>query len=213
MTGGHDSAGRQRPRPGRPKNLERREAIISTAEIHFARYGYRGTRMDDIAKDCGLSESLVFRYFPRKIDLLGAVNQRSVERWNTLARRLAEATRRNWTTAGLLRDIGLAYAAYVHDAQANYILWFMDSDALGEPSDKLIDRAVRAYNACVAALRRMPDYHDSVNAEIEVRSFLGAIFQSVFFNRRVGTPMPNGLPTENFISELALTYTRRIVAD
>ena len=51
-----------RPAPG----LKR---IVRTAERLFARYGYDGVSVADVARVAGVSKAAVFHHFPRKIDL------------------------------------------------------------------------------------------------------------------------------------------------
>lgn len=51
---------------------ERRTAIVDQAAALFARRGFAGTSINDIAAACGMSKSLLYHYFPSKEDLLCA---------------------------------------------------------------------------------------------------------------------------------------------
>lgn len=51
----------------------RREQIIETALRLFAHQGYDGTSTRQIARETGITEGLIFHYFPSKADLLAAV--------------------------------------------------------------------------------------------------------------------------------------------
>ena len=51
---------RRLPRP------ERHRLILDAAVRHFARYGFGGARTRGIARDCGITEALLFRHFPGK---------------------------------------------------------------------------------------------------------------------------------------------------
>jgi AcrR family transcriptional regulator len=50
-----------------------REAILDAARSLFASHGIRGTTVRAIAKSSGLSNTLLYYYFPRKDDLLEAL--------------------------------------------------------------------------------------------------------------------------------------------
>ena len=52
---------------------ERKDKIIQAAARAFARTGFRGTRTRDIAREAGVSEGLVFKYFPDKKSLQKAI--------------------------------------------------------------------------------------------------------------------------------------------
>jgi AcrR family transcriptional regulator len=52
---------------------ERREAILEAALAVFSRKGFSGTTTKDIAREAGVSEALLYRHFPSKEDLHGAL--------------------------------------------------------------------------------------------------------------------------------------------
>jgi AcrR family transcriptional regulator len=55
--------------------IQRREQILNTSLILFDEKGYSNTRVSDIAEKVGISKSLVFKYFPRKIDIFIAITE------------------------------------------------------------------------------------------------------------------------------------------
>jgi TetR/AcrR family fatty acid metabolism transcriptional regulator len=52
---------------------DRRDSILDAARDAFARAGFEGTSIADIARRAGVSDGLVYRYFTSKRDLLNAV--------------------------------------------------------------------------------------------------------------------------------------------
>lgn len=48
-------------------------SILDSAAVLFAKVGYPGAKMQDIAKACGASKSMLYHYFPTKDDLLYAM--------------------------------------------------------------------------------------------------------------------------------------------
>jgi AcrR family transcriptional regulator len=57
-------------RPQSPDYDKRREAIIATAAALYARRGFQGASVADLAQACRTSKSLVYHYFPSKEDIL-----------------------------------------------------------------------------------------------------------------------------------------------
>lgn len=63
----------KRTRSGRLTAEERRSLIVRTAVGLFARQGFRGTRVKDIAEKMGTSDALIFQHFPTKRELYDAI--------------------------------------------------------------------------------------------------------------------------------------------
>ena len=57
-------------RPQSPEYDKRRAAIVTTAAKLYARDGFTGASVADLAKACNTSKSLVYHYFPSKEDIL-----------------------------------------------------------------------------------------------------------------------------------------------
>lgn len=58
---------------------ERKEAILDHASALFARKGFLGTSVMDIAGACGASKSLLYHYYPSKEDVLVGVMSSHVD--------------------------------------------------------------------------------------------------------------------------------------
>ena len=59
-------------RPQSPDYDKRRDAILAAAAHLYARRGFQGASVADLAKACSTSKSLIYHYFPSKDDLLYA---------------------------------------------------------------------------------------------------------------------------------------------
>ena len=57
-------------RPQSPDYDKRRDAILRAAARLYARNGFQGASVADLAKACGTSKSLIYHYFPGKDDVL-----------------------------------------------------------------------------------------------------------------------------------------------
>lgn len=56
------------------------QSILDSAAALFAKVGYPGAKMQDIAKACGASKSMLYHYFPTKDDLLFAMLEEHLEK-------------------------------------------------------------------------------------------------------------------------------------
>ena len=57
-------------RPQSPDYDKRRDAIVRAAAHLYARRGFQGASVADLAKACRTSKSLIYHYFPSKDDIL-----------------------------------------------------------------------------------------------------------------------------------------------
>ena len=55
-------------------------AILDSAAALFAKVGYPSAKLQDIARDCGATKSMLYHYFPTKDDLLLALLSEHLER-------------------------------------------------------------------------------------------------------------------------------------
>lgn len=66
----------------------RRQQILESARRLFARQGFHGTSIRDVHRDIGVSDGLLYHYFPSKLDMLQAVLAEGFDAIN--GRRLAD---------------------------------------------------------------------------------------------------------------------------
>src|SRR5437870_4091679 len=65
----------------RSENYEAKsQAIMDCAAGLFAKEGYPSAKMQDVAKACGATKSMLYHYFPAKEDLLFAMLKEHLER-------------------------------------------------------------------------------------------------------------------------------------
>ena len=66
--------------PGRPKDLEKRAAILAAAKRLFPLAGFEGTSMDAIAAEAGVSKLTVYSHFTDKETLfVAAIRERCTD--------------------------------------------------------------------------------------------------------------------------------------
>ncbi len=82
-------------KPSRPSGMERHASLIAAAASLFARKGFNGTTTREIAKSAGVSEALVFKHFPTKRALYGAILEERVTVTDLLVTIEQSATQRD----------------------------------------------------------------------------------------------------------------------
>lgn len=74
--------------PKRLSRIVRRESILDAAQSVFAKTGFEGARTQQIADAAGISEALIYKYFPSKHHLYVAVLKRAASKQDTRFERL-----------------------------------------------------------------------------------------------------------------------------
>jgi AcrR family transcriptional regulator len=82
------------------------QAIMDSAAALFAKSGYPSAKLEDVAKACGATKSMLYHYFPTKDDLLFAMLQEHLQRVISV---LAEAIATPGTPRARLYALVLAY--------------------------------------------------------------------------------------------------------
>jgi TetR/AcrR family transcriptional regulator len=98
--------------PAGPADGSSRDTILDAAEERFARFGFTGTGVKDIAIDAGVNVALLYYYFRDKEGLYHAVLARAVEQYAaTIAPALTEQRMPADAVAALIRLQSRALAA------------------------------------------------------------------------------------------------------
>jgi AcrR family transcriptional regulator len=146
---------------GRAASYEdQRDLILAQAAALFARGGYPGTSMNQVAEACGLSKATLYHYYKDKYALLVSIADAHVTRLQAIVREalaqpLAPAEHMRLLIARLVEE-------YAHAQNAHRVLTedvkFLDA----VDRERILDKereVVRGFAQVVAALR--PDLQDA----------------------------------------------------
>lgn len=98
--------------PGRPKDMEKREAILDAAMRLFAERGLEGVPTEAIAAAAGVSKVTIYANFKDKSAILEAIVCRETER---LSRKVAEIAQSDGSLSDRLTRVGLALMAMLSE--------------------------------------------------------------------------------------------------
>lgn len=113
------------------KNEETRELIINAAEKRFSQYGFNKTTMAEIAKDCGMSASNLYRFFKDKNDILVEMTVRCLR---GIQDSLREILRRPDMTAAerlkalILEKLHINYDLVANNPKFNEMVMYITSE-------------------------------------------------------------------------------------
>lgn len=113
--------------PPKPDNMTR---IVETATRLFASQGYAATSVEQVAKVCGAGKDTIYRRFPSKIALFGAVLSKARERRMAELQDIADRQPKNGNVIDRLRKI----ARWFLDANLDPELMALKRIAFIEPT-------------------------------------------------------------------------------
>jgi AcrR family transcriptional regulator len=113
-------------RPQSPDYDKRRDLILRTAARLYARRGFRGASVADLAKACKASKSLIYHYFPSKDDILHEVMAAHLD---ALVAATTETTR-SGTAEEKLQALTEAFMRLYVDARDNHKVLLNELDNL-----------------------------------------------------------------------------------
>jgi AcrR family transcriptional regulator len=137
-----------------------REMILGRAAALFARGGYPGTSMNQVAEACGLSKATLYHYFRDKYDLLVSIADGHVSRLQAI---VDDAQAQEQTPDGQLRVLIRRLVEEYANAQNEHRVLTEDVKFLAaEDRERVLDKerdVVAAFARIVSALR--PDLKDA----------------------------------------------------
>ena len=165
----------------------RRREILEAAVRCFARRGFDGTTMQDVADEAGLSKGALYRYFEGKDDVVEALARR---RTAPEAEELAEIAGREGTplerlvaaVASRVERLGSAGADEV--ARITLQLWARSADApeLRELLQRSYRENIEALRPLVDRARRDGELPEGCDADEVTRALLALLQGAVFLS-------------------------------
>lgn len=125
--------------------MQRKEAILLAATEHFGRFGFRGASLRDIARDAGVSLTLLNHHFGSKASLLSAAVHSQGRRMDERAAALAAVRRRaagTWGVPDLVRAWVRTDASTAATSDGRLFLQLVAR--IGDDTSHEFDPAIRA---------------------------------------------------------------------
>ena len=166
--------------PTRSPRADKRERILDAAIKVFARHGYHGSRISDIAREAGIAYGLVYHYFKNKEEILASIFER---RWGVFLEALEGiATEETSAEQQLVSVAALILNAYRlrPDWVKVLVIEIQRSARFAEPGQL---RAFGQFFDVVGRIIRRGQERGELRAELDPRiactSFVGALELSI----------------------------------
>lgn len=176
-------------RPQSPDYDKRREAIVTAAAGLYARRGYPGASISDLAKACASSKSLVYHYFPSKDDILYEVMAAHLDALVDAAREAMGAG----DARERLRALTLAFMRLYVDAQDSHKVLLNELDNLPkERRAEVVGKQRRIIGTVESLIREIRPQVDPISLPIAML-FFGMINWTHTWFRSGGAVSPEQL--------------------
>lgn len=164
--------------PGARGAEAKRRQILDAAVRVFARQGFHGCRVSDIADEAGVAYGLVYHYFDSKEAVLDTL---FLERWDVMLTLIAEVDQRDLTAREKLNEIAsFIVESYRHDPELMQVIIVEVTRAATTFGRRHFDKIREAYDGIAAIAERAQDdgeFDAEVTPQFAAMAFYGAIEQ------------------------------------
>jgi TetR/AcrR family fatty acid metabolism transcriptional regulator len=158
--------------------VDKRRIILDAAIRVFARQGFNGCRVSDIADEAGVAYGLVYHYFNSKDEILDTL---FLERWNILLATIAEQDRRPMPARDKLYAIAAFIVdSYAHDPELMQVIIVevtRAANTFGRTHLAKIREAYAQIAEIVRGAQAAGEFRGDITAEFAALTFYGTIEQ------------------------------------
>ena len=157
---------------------DKRRIILDAAIRVFARQGFNGCRVSDIADEAGVAYGLVYHYFTAKEEMLDTL---FLERWDVMLEAIAEADATQLAPRDKLHAIaGFIIDSYRHDPDLMKVIIVEVTRAANSFAQTHLAKIREAYELIANIVEKAQDegaFKDTITPQFAALAFYGAIEQ------------------------------------
>ena len=157
---------------------DKRRLILDAAVRVFARQGFNGCRVSDIADEAGVAYGLVYHYFRSKDEVLDTL---FLERWNVLLEAIRETDRQDISPREKLHAIAsFIVDSYRHDPDLMKVIIVEVTRAANSFGQTHLAKIREAYELIANIVEKAQDegaFKDTITPQFAAMAFYGAIEQ------------------------------------
>ena len=157
---------------------DKRRIILDAAIRVFARQGFNGCRVSDIADEAGVAYGLVYHYFRSKDEVLDTL---FLERWNVLLEAIRETDRQDISPREKLHQIAsFIVDSYRHDPELMKVIIVEVTRAANSFGQTHLAKIREAYELIANIVEKAQDegaFKDTITPQFAAMAFYGAIEQ------------------------------------
>ncbi|MFM8562233.1 MAG: TetR/AcrR family transcriptional regulator [Solirubrobacterales bacterium] len=163
---------------GSEQAVEKRRQILDAAVLVFAREGFHGCRVSDIADEAGVAYGLVYHYFSSKDEILDTL---FLERWNLLLEAIAAVDSGDLPPREKLYEIAsFIVESYRHDPELMKVIIVEVTRAANSFGRRHLEKIREAYAliaGIVAQAQEAGELRDDITPDFAAMAFYGTIEQ------------------------------------
>jgi AcrR family transcriptional regulator len=163
---------------GSEQALEKRRQILDAAVQVFAREGFYGCRVSDIADEAGVAYGLVYHYFSSKDEILDTL---FLERWNLLLEAISQVDEGDLPPREKLYEIAsFIVESYRHDPELMKVIIVEVTRAANSFGRRHLEKIREAYDliaGIVAQAQAAGELREDITPAFAAMAFYGAIEQ------------------------------------
>ena len=157
---------------------DKRRLILDAAVRVFARQGFNGCRVSDIADEAGVAYGLVYHYFRSKDEVLDTL---FVERWDILLEAIRETDQQDISPREKLYAIAsFIVDSYRHDPELMKVIIVEVTRAANSFGQTHLAKIREAYELIANIVEKAQDegaFKDTITPQFAAMAFYGAIEQ------------------------------------
>ncbi len=174
------------PRTRRDKAAARRQQILEAALDLFANQGFSATTTKQIAERVGVTEGLIFHYFPSKAELLRALTRQRSTIMGEVQALLAEADGK--PASQVLQSIVLGWADVIH-RQSNLVSMLLaesqSNDELANAFRDVMGETIGAMAEYLEGRVRAGELRADLSTETSALMFFSSLMMFFLANRQL----------------------------
>ncbi len=179
-----------------PVRRDKHNRILDAAVRVFARMGYHGARISDIAKEAGIAYGLVYHYFKNKEEILNTIFE---DRWSGFVEALhGIGAGENSTEDKLVSVAALILGAHrVHPEWVKvFVLEILRSSRFAEPGQiRAVGGLLQAVAAILRAGQESGEIRGDLDPEVACYLFIGGL-EVVITGQVLGVISIDGAPEQ-----------------
>ncbi|MGI8511210.1 MAG: TetR/AcrR family transcriptional regulator [Solirubrobacteraceae bacterium] len=158
---------------------DKRRLILDAAVRVFARQGFHGCRVSDIADEAGFAYGLVYHYFASKDEVLDTL---FLERWDVMIAMIAETdARADLSPREKLHQVAsFIFDSYRHDPELMKVIIVEVTRAANSFGRTHLAKIREAYEGIAGIVQKAQDsgqFRSDVSAQFAALAFYGAVEQ------------------------------------
>jgi len=158
---------------------DKRRLILDAAVRVFARQGFHGCRVSDIADEAGVAYGLVYHYFASKDEVLDTL---FLERWDVMIAMIAETDARDDLSPRekLHQVASFIFDSYRHDPELMKVIIVEVTRAANSFGRTHLAKIREAYEGIAGIVQKAQDsgqFRSDVSAQFAALAFYGAVEQ------------------------------------